>query len=184
MTRGDDPYEHVLTPPARRALTEHLPEAVAGAVIESLTTALVHEPFRVGKRYAASWPGSSRHAAARTGSSTASVTSLARSSCCASNTAATHTAQSERLYLVAAPTGILLSYFSATLTRTSDRLALTGETVTFSVSGQVICSATTDAKGQAACAPLISLFLGPSSCAAGFSGDRNDLAASGSGKFT
>jgi mRNA interferase RelE/StbE len=49
VTQGGDPYELVLTPPARRALTSHLPEAVAGAVIEFLTTALVHEPFRVGK---------------------------------------------------------------------------------------------------------------------------------------
>jgi mRNA-degrading endonuclease RelE of RelBE toxin-antitoxin system len=49
VTQGDHPYELVLTPPARRALTEHLPEAVAGAVIEFLTTALVREPFRVGK---------------------------------------------------------------------------------------------------------------------------------------
>lgn len=42
-------YELVLTAPARRALTEHLPEAVAAAVIEFLTTALVSEPRRVGK---------------------------------------------------------------------------------------------------------------------------------------
>ncbi len=42
-------YELVLTPPARRALTERLPEAVATAVIEFLTTALVSQPRRVGK---------------------------------------------------------------------------------------------------------------------------------------
>jgi len=42
-------YELVLTPPARRALTERLPEAVATAVINFLTTALVREPRRVGK---------------------------------------------------------------------------------------------------------------------------------------
>ena len=46
---GEDQYELVLTPPARRALTEQLPEAVAAAVIEFMTTALVAEPRRVGK---------------------------------------------------------------------------------------------------------------------------------------
>jgi mRNA-degrading endonuclease RelE of RelBE toxin-antitoxin system len=42
-------YELVLTPPARRALTDRLPESVAAAVIDFLTTALVHNPQRVGK---------------------------------------------------------------------------------------------------------------------------------------
>lgn len=42
-------YELVVTPPARRALTERLPEPVAAAVINFLTTALVREPRRVGK---------------------------------------------------------------------------------------------------------------------------------------
>jgi mRNA interferase RelE/StbE len=41
-------YELVVTPPARRALTDQLPEAVAAAVIDFLTTALVREPRRVG----------------------------------------------------------------------------------------------------------------------------------------
>ena len=45
----EDEYELVLTPPARRALSERLPEAVAAAVIDFLTTALVTEPRRVGK---------------------------------------------------------------------------------------------------------------------------------------
>jgi mRNA interferase RelE/StbE len=45
----EDGYELVLTAPARRALTERLPEAVAGAVIDFLTTALVEQPLRVGK---------------------------------------------------------------------------------------------------------------------------------------
>ncbi len=44
-----EPYELVLTPPARRALTERLPEAVAAAVINFVTTSLVREPRRVGK---------------------------------------------------------------------------------------------------------------------------------------
>ena len=44
-----EPYELVVTPPAARALAERLPEPVAAAVIEFLTTTLVHEPHRVGK---------------------------------------------------------------------------------------------------------------------------------------
>jgi mRNA interferase RelE/StbE len=45
----DEPDELVLTPPAQRALTGKLPEAVAAAVIEFLTTALIQQPARVGK---------------------------------------------------------------------------------------------------------------------------------------
>lgn len=42
-------YELVLTPPARRALTDEPPEAVAAAAIDLLTTAIVREPRRIGK---------------------------------------------------------------------------------------------------------------------------------------
>lgn len=42
-------YEIVLTPPARRAIVDELPEAVATAVIDFLTTALRDNPRRVGK---------------------------------------------------------------------------------------------------------------------------------------
>ena len=42
-------YELILTPPAQRALTGKLPEAVAAAVIEFLTTTLIRQPARVGK---------------------------------------------------------------------------------------------------------------------------------------
>jgi mRNA interferase RelE/StbE len=42
-------YELVLTPPARHALTGKLPESVAAAVIEFLTTTLIREPYRAGK---------------------------------------------------------------------------------------------------------------------------------------
>jgi mRNA-degrading endonuclease RelE of RelBE toxin-antitoxin system len=42
-------YEIVLILPARRALTEKLPEAVAAAVIEFVTTALIRQPTHVGK---------------------------------------------------------------------------------------------------------------------------------------
>lgn len=46
---GGDEYELVLTAPARRAVTDRLPEEVATAVIDFLTTALVGPPRRVGK---------------------------------------------------------------------------------------------------------------------------------------
>ena len=42
-------YQIVLTPPARRAISADLPEAVAAAVIEFVTTALLDNPQRVGK---------------------------------------------------------------------------------------------------------------------------------------
>ncbi len=44
-----EPYELVLTPPAVRAVRSRLPEAVAAAVIEFVTGALVENPRRVGK---------------------------------------------------------------------------------------------------------------------------------------
>lgn len=43
-------YELVLTPPAQRAIGNKLPEAVATAVINFLTTALLDDPYRVGKQ--------------------------------------------------------------------------------------------------------------------------------------
>ncbi|HLM86897.1 MAG TPA: type II toxin-antitoxin system RelE/ParE family toxin [Solirubrobacteraceae bacterium] len=46
---GAAEYELIVTPPAARALAEGLPGAVATAVIEFLTTALVQEPRTVGK---------------------------------------------------------------------------------------------------------------------------------------
>ena len=48
MTEGSS-YELVLTPPDVRSLQTALPEAVAAAVIEFLTGALVENPHRVGK---------------------------------------------------------------------------------------------------------------------------------------
>jgi mRNA interferase RelE/StbE len=42
-------YELQVAPPAARALSDRLPEAVAAAVIEFLTTVLVEQPHRVGK---------------------------------------------------------------------------------------------------------------------------------------
>lgn len=46
---AEDRYELVLAPPAIRALQSGLPEAVAVAVIEFLTGALLENPRRVGK---------------------------------------------------------------------------------------------------------------------------------------
>lgn len=46
---SESAYQLIVTGPASRALTDRLPEAVASAVIEFLTTALVHQPRRVGK---------------------------------------------------------------------------------------------------------------------------------------
>ena len=48
-TEDSGEYELVLTPPARRALTGKLPEPVATAVIEFLTTSLIRQPYRMGK---------------------------------------------------------------------------------------------------------------------------------------
>lgn len=45
-----EPYELVVTPPAQRALATRLPEPVAIAVIDFLTTALAENPQRVGKQ--------------------------------------------------------------------------------------------------------------------------------------
>ena len=48
MTPGDR-YDLVLTPPAVRAIRQQLSEAVAAAVIEFMTGALVENPRRVGE---------------------------------------------------------------------------------------------------------------------------------------
>ena len=44
-----DPYELGLTRPARRAISELLPEDVAAAAVEFITGPLVVAPYRVGK---------------------------------------------------------------------------------------------------------------------------------------
>jgi mRNA interferase RelE/StbE len=46
---AEEPFELIVTPPAARALQAQLPESVAGAVIEFLTTTLLAQPRRVGK---------------------------------------------------------------------------------------------------------------------------------------
>jgi mRNA interferase RelE/StbE len=42
-------YELIIAPPAARAISDQLPEPVAAAAIEFLTTALIREPRRIGK---------------------------------------------------------------------------------------------------------------------------------------
>lgn len=49
MSPGGE-YELVVTPPAAGAISEQLPEPVATAVIEFLTTSLTQKPRRVGKQ--------------------------------------------------------------------------------------------------------------------------------------
>ena len=44
-----DPYELGLTRPARRAISELLPEDVAATAVEFITGPLVVAPYRVGK---------------------------------------------------------------------------------------------------------------------------------------
>lgn len=54
---SNDPYEVRWTPTARRAIAEHLPEAVAAAAIELILGALRHEPYRIGKPLRAPFAG-------------------------------------------------------------------------------------------------------------------------------
>jgi mRNA-degrading endonuclease RelE of RelBE toxin-antitoxin system len=46
---SDEPYDVRFLPPARRAISERLPEPVAAAVIEFAASALATDPHRVGK---------------------------------------------------------------------------------------------------------------------------------------
>jgi mRNA interferase RelE/StbE len=58
---GDgEPFELRITGPAARALAQRLPEKIATAVHEFVTTTLLENPYRVGKRlllppYAGTW---------------------------------------------------------------------------------------------------------------------------------
>lgn len=45
---NDTPYALIVAGPSARAISETLPEAVAGAVIELVTGALLDEPRRLG----------------------------------------------------------------------------------------------------------------------------------------
>ena len=62
MTEGpaDEPYRLLITGPAARALAGRLPQKVAAAVYEFVTTTLLDNPQRLGKRlllppYAGTW---------------------------------------------------------------------------------------------------------------------------------
>ncbi len=63
MTPGPARYELVLTPTARRQLSQHLPEAVAFAAHEFIVGAPLDNPQRVGKRLHP--PLEDRHSARR-----------------------------------------------------------------------------------------------------------------------
>lgn len=76
----DGEYELVLTPPARRALAERPPEPVAAAVIDFLTTTLVHDPRRVGKPLRGDLAGIWSARREPIGSSTGSAKTLPKSS--------------------------------------------------------------------------------------------------------
>ena len=52
-----DPYDVALAPAARRAIAEDLPENVATAIIEFLTSSLIARPRVVGKPLAGSLAG-------------------------------------------------------------------------------------------------------------------------------
>lgn len=58
-----EPYSLRTTPAIRRALSEHLPEAVAAAAYEFITGPLLDNPHRVGKRLLP--PLDDRHSARR-----------------------------------------------------------------------------------------------------------------------
>ena len=58
-----DRYELVISPTARRQLTEHLPESVAFAAYELIVGPLLDNPQRVGKRLRP--PLDDRHSARR-----------------------------------------------------------------------------------------------------------------------
>ena len=63
MTQGAGRYSLIITPTARRQLTEHLPEAAAFAAYEFIVGPLLDNPQRVGKRLRP--PLADRHSARR-----------------------------------------------------------------------------------------------------------------------
>lgn len=50
MNDGDERYQLRITGPAARALAGRLPEKIAAAVYEFVTTTLLENPYRLGKR--------------------------------------------------------------------------------------------------------------------------------------
>jgi YVTN family beta-propeller protein len=83
--------------------------------------------------------------------------------------------------LVAAPgTGDIVNRtYSATLTRVFDGAPIAGAPVTFSYAGKVLCTATTNASGVAACSVRALSFAGGTYTAA-YAGDADHLASTGS----
>jgi hypothetical protein len=81
----------VVTPPAVRALKSGLSEAVAAAVIEFLTGALISDQRRVGKPPDAATLQASNPPGGAPPCCSGSMTQPVRSSCCAAITAATPT---------------------------------------------------------------------------------------------
>ncbi|MGJ7440535.1 type II toxin-antitoxin system RelE family toxin [Aquipuribacter sp. MA13-6] len=63
LSSGDDRYTLVITPTARRQLTDALPEAAAFAAYEFVIGPLLDNPHRVGKQLRA--PLQDRHTARR-----------------------------------------------------------------------------------------------------------------------
>ncbi len=93
-----EPCELVLTPPAVRAVQSGLPEAVAAAVIEFVTGALLarQPPARRQAPTRRLWPAFTPHVAAPIGCCIGSTTSATRSSFCVSTIAARSTAPNNR----------------------------------------------------------------------------------------
>lgn len=57
QSSADDPYKLQITGPAARVIAGRLPEKVASAVYEFVTTALLRNPQRLGKRLLAPFEG-------------------------------------------------------------------------------------------------------------------------------
>ena len=64
-----EPYELGLTRPARRAISEVLPEDVAAAAVEFITGPLLEAPYRVGKPFRDELAASTAHGSVPSGAS-------------------------------------------------------------------------------------------------------------------
>ena len=74
----DDRFELVISPTARRQLTDKLPEPVAFAAYEFIIGPLLDNPRRVGKRLDRHWPIDTAPVVVHTGSSTESTNQATR----------------------------------------------------------------------------------------------------------
>ncbi len=101
----------------------------------------------------------------------------------ASTGSLTQVVQKTATTLVAEPARrFLFNGFRATLTRTSGGLPLAGRTVTFTVSGRTVCSATTDEDGQARCTRFGFIFSADTYTAT-FAGNDEYQPATATGQF-